>query len=75
MPNPNSDPDPNPNPNPYLNLNPNPNPNPNPNQVSTHAEWPAALATLVRECCAISPEARPTIKEVLRRLDGEGGAV
>ena len=69
MPNPNSDPDPNPN------SNPNPNLNPNPNQVSTHAEWPPALATLVRECCAISPEARPTIKEVLRRLDGDGGAV
>jgi len=37
--------------------------------VSTHPEWPAVLATLSRECCAVSPDARPTFKEVLRRLD------
>ena len=37
--------------------------------ASTHPEWPAVLATLARECCAVNPDARPTFKEVLRRLD------
>ena len=36
--------------------------------VGIHPEWPKSLSTLVHECCAISPLARPTFKEVLHRL-------
>ena len=38
----------------------------------THTAWPEVLATLASDCCAISPLARPTFKEVLRRLDSSG---
>jgi len=36
---------------------------------AAHPAWPAYLGALARDCCVADPEARPTFKEVLRRLD------
>ena len=35
---------------------------------TVHPAWPPYMAELVRECCAADPAARPTFKDVLRRL-------
>ena len=36
---------------------------------AAHPAWPAYLGALARDCCVADPEARPTFREVLRRLD------
>ena len=36
---------------------------------TAHPAWPAHMAALARDCCATEPQARPTFREVLRRLD------
>jgi serine/threonine protein kinase len=35
---------------------------------TVHSAWPAALSELVVDCCALDPDARPSFKEILRRL-------
>ena len=36
---------------------------------AAHPAWPAYLGALARDCCVADPEARPTFRQVLRRLD------